>query len=319
MDHARSSADPPAPPGSSDGPNGVQPSLARLAAVYAPHDGTFDLTIPGLHVTRSSRADVEVVHALQVPSLCLIAHGAKTLTVGRDTYSYDTSRMLVVAVALPVAARIARASAADPYLSVRLDLDPQRLSDLVLKVYPHGLPSVQERRGAYVTAVDLLIVRATARLIECLAQPGDAELLAPLVEEEILIRLLRGPIGLHVAQLGLADSGIHRVSRAIAWLRDNYAQPMRVDDLADLVHMSVSSFHEHFKAFTSMSPLQYQKALRLQEARRLMVSATVDAGTAGQLVGYASASQFSRDYGRFFGLPPARDVARLRRLPQASI
>jgi AraC-like DNA-binding protein len=286
--------------------------LARLIRAYAPHDGTFALRIPGLHASRYSRVDKECAHALRLPALCLIAQGAKTVIVGQEVYEYDASRMLVFSVALPIAAQIMRASFAEPYLGLRLDLDPHKISELVLKVYPHGLPPVQERSAVYVTPVDANIVSAAIRLIECLRQPGDAELLAPLVVDEILIRLLRSPIGVRVAQMGLAESSVQRVAKAISWLRANFSQPMKVEDLARLVHMSVSSFHEHFKAVTSMSPLQYQKVLRLQEARRLMLSTMTDASTASQRVGYLSASQFSREYSRFFGSAPTRDIARLR-------
>jgi AraC-like DNA-binding protein len=218
----------------------------------------------------------------------------------------------VFSVALPVAAQVTKASQSEPYLSLRFDLDPRRISELVLKVYPNGLPPAQERSAVYVAPSDASIVNAARRLMECLPQPGDAELLAPLILDEILIRLLRSPIGVRVAQMGFAESSVHRVAKAIAWLRENYSQPMKVEDLADLVHMSVSSFHEHFKSVTSMSPLHYQKTLRLQEARRLMLSTMMDAGAASQRVGYLSASQFSREYSRFFGSAPTRDIAKLR-------
>jgi AraC-like DNA-binding protein len=252
------------------------------------------------------------VHAVQVPSLCIIAQGVKTVIVGQEVFEYDTSRMLVFSVALPVAAQVTQASQSEPYLSFRLDLEPLKISNLVLKVFPHGLPPVQERKAVYVAPLEANIVDAATRLVECLAQPGDVELVAPLVTDEILIRLLRSPIGVRVAQMGFAESSVHRVAKAISWLRDNFSQPMKVEDLAELVHMSVSSFHEHFKSVTSMSPLHYQKVLRLQEARRLMLSTMMDAGTASQRVGYLSASQFSREYSRFFGSAPTRDIARLR-------
>jgi transcriptional regulator GlxA family with amidase domain len=145
-----------------------------------------------------------------------------------------------------------------------------------------------------------------------MAQPEDAELLAPLVVDEILIRLLRSRVGGRVAQIGLAESSMHRIAKAISWLRANFTQPMKVEELAGLAHMSVSSFHLHFKSVTSMSPLQYQKILRLQEARRLMFAEMMGAATASRQVGYLSASQFSRDYSRFFGSAPARDISRLR-------
>jgi AraC-like DNA-binding protein len=286
--------------------------LARLIAAYAPHDGSFELRIPGLTVSRASRTNIECAHALRLPSLCFSAQGAKTVIVGEEVYEYDASRMLVFSVALPVAAQVTQASYSEPYLALRLDLDPHKIAELVLKVFSHGLPPVQERSAVYVAPVDASIVNAATRLMECLAQPGDAELLAPLVVDELLIRLLRSPIGVRVAQMGFAESSLHRVAKAISWLRDNFSQPMKVQELAELVHMSASSFHEHFKSVTSMSPLHYQKMLRLQEARRLMLSVMMDAGTAGQRVGYLSASQFSREYSRFFGSAPTKDIARLR-------
>jgi AraC-like DNA-binding protein len=252
------------------------------------------------------------VHALSVSSLCIVPQGAKTVIVGDEVFEYGSSRMIVFSVALPVAAQVTRASQSEPYLSIRLDLDPHKIAELVLKVFPHGLPPVQERSAVYLAAIDASMVDATTRLMECLGEPGDAELLAPLVMDEILIRLLRSPIGVRVAQIGFAESSVHRVTKAISWLRDNYFQPMKVEDLAEMVHMSVSSFHEHFKSVTSMSPLHYQKVLRLQEARRLMLSTIMDAASASQRVGYLSASQFSREYSRFFGSAPTRDIARLR-------
>jgi AraC-like DNA-binding protein len=227
-------------------------------------------------------------------------------------YEYDATRMIVFSVALPVAAQVTQASHAEPYLALKLDLDPHKIAELALKVFPHGLPQAQERIAVYVTPVEDCVVNAATRLMECLPQPGDAELLAPLVMDEILIRLLRSPIGVRVAQMGFAESSVQRIAKAISWLRENFSQPMKVEALAELVHMSVSSFHEHFKSVTSMSPLHYQKVLRLQEARRLMLSTMMDAGTASQRVGYLSASQFSREYRRFFGSAPTRDIARLR-------
>jgi AraC-like DNA-binding protein len=286
--------------------------LARLLAAYAPHDGSFELRIPGVSASRFSRVNNECVHALRLPSLCIIAQGAKSVIVGHEVYEYDAARMIVFSVALPVAAQVTQASQSKPYLSLKLDLDPHKIAELVLKVYPHGLPPVQERSAVYIAPMDSSIVSAATRLMECLAHPGDADLLAPLVLDEILIRLLRSPIGVRVAQMGFAESSVDRVAKAISWLRANFSQPMKVEELARLVNMSVSSFHEHFKSVTSMSPLHYQKVLRLQEARRLLLSTVMDAGTASQRVGYLSASQFSREYSRFFGSAPTRDIARLR-------
>ena len=292
-----------------------EPDVVRLASLiraYAPHDGRFELRIPGVHAIRVSRTNPDLVHALQRPALCIVAQGAKSVLLGQEVYEYDASRMLVYSVDLPVAAQVTRASPSEPYLSFKLDLDPHKIAELVLKVYPHGLPRVQESRAVYVGQADLRIVNAVTRLLELMAQPGDVELLAPLVVEEILIRLLRSPIGVRVAQIGLAESGVHGVAKAVAWLRANFSQAIKIEELAKLAHMSVSSFHQHFKAVTSMSPLQFQKVLRLQEARRLMLSMMVDAGTASWRVGYQSPSQFSREYGRFFGRAPTKDIASLR-------
>jgi AraC-like DNA-binding protein len=295
------------------GPNELETAeLARRIAAYAPHDGGFELRIPGVRAIRYSRVNKECVHALGLPSLCIAAQGAKTVIVGQEVYEYDRSRMLVFSVALPVAAQITQASFAEPYLALKLEFDPLKISELVLKVFPNGLPPVQERRAVYVAPVDQSMVNAATRLMDCLAQPGDVELLAPLVVDEILIRLLRSPMGARVAQMGLAESSVQRLAKAISWLRENFSQPMKVQELAEQVHMSVSSFHEHFKAITSMSPLHYQKVLRLQEARRLMLSTMMDAGAACLRVGYLSASQFSREYSRFFGTAPTRDISRLR-------
>jgi AraC-like DNA-binding protein len=294
-------------------PNGQ--GMARLASLikaYAPHDGAFELRVPGVHAIRRSRVYTELMHGVQRSALCVVAQGAKSVTVGREVYEYDASRMIVFSVDMPVAAQVTRATPSEPFLGLRLDFDPQKVANAVLKVFPHGLPPVREDGAVYIAQADASILNAAIRLIELMAQREDAELLAPLVVEEILIRLLRGPVGARVAQIGVADSGVYGVAKAVSWLRANFSRPMKVEELARLANMSISSFHQHFKSVTSMSPLQYQKVLRLQEARRLMLSPMMDAGTAGRNVGYLSASQFSREYGRFFGSAPTRDISKLR-------
>lgn len=286
--------------------------LAELLRAHAPYDGSFDLRLPGVRVSRRSQTNKEPMPGLQEPVLCVVAQGAKAVMLGPEIYEYDASRLIAFAVDLPVMFQITRASPAEPFLCLRLDLDPHKIAELALKVYPHGLPSLREDRGVYVGQADAGIVRAAARLLGLMADPRDAELLGPLVIEEILIRLLRSSLGSRVAQIGLAESGVHRIARAVDWVRANFDQPMNVQALAETVHMSPSSFHQHFKAVTAMSPLQFQKALRLQEARRLMLASRVDATTASLRVGYLSASQFSREYSRLFGSAPSKDIARLR-------
>lgn len=286
--------------------------LAQLLHTYTSHDGVVSLPIPGLYIARYSGIALDCIKTFYLPSLGIVAQGAKSITVGQETYQLGKSQMMMHPVSLPVALNVIKASKSKPLLAVRLDLDPQRIAELVLKVYPNGLPPVRQWSAGYVVDADVSIVNAVIRLLECLQKPGDAELLGPLIMDEILIRLLRSPIGVHVAEMGFADSDVQRIIKAVAWLRNNFSQQIKVVDLAQLVHMSESSFHEHFKSVTSMSPLQYQKALRLHEARRLMLSNSMDATTACQLVGYVSDSQFSRDYSRFFGRPPRRDVTSLR-------
>lgn len=302
----------PGPGGLEETPEAEAARLAQLILAHAPHDGVFNQRISGLHVSRFSRTDGDYIKTVYQPSLLIVAQGAKTVTVGQEAYPFGRTEMLMFPVALPLALKADQASAAEPFLGIRLDLDPQRISELVLKVYLEGAPPIRERRAGYTAGADFGLLHAVRRLMECLASPGDTELLAPLIMDEILIRALRSPIGAHMAEMGFADSGVQQVMKAIAWLREHYSQQMKIADLAELVHMSESSFHEHFKAVTSMSPLQYQKALRLHEARRLMLSQAMDATTASQLAGYVSISQFSRDYSRFFGSPPRRDMARLR-------
>jgi len=288
--------------------------LAERIARLAPYDGGFEMRLPGLHLYRISKATKELHHGVQKPGLCLVAQGAKSVMVDKDLFEYDENRLLVYSVDMPVASRVVRASSEAPYLSMRLDLDPQRIAELLPKVHPRGAPNAGQDLAITVIPSDPDLVEAASRLLALMTNSGDAELLAPLVVDEILIRLLRGPMGARVAQIGSDDSRLQRVGKAVAWLREHYDQAVEIEALAGMVHMSASTFHQHFKSVTSMSPLQYQKTLRLQEARRLMLSSPVDAGAASRRVGYASPSQFTREYGRYFGNSPAKDISRLREL-----
>jgi len=254
----------------------------------------------------------EGVYATLGPSLCIVAQGAKVMMLGSEVLEYDPARMLVFAVDLPVSGQVTRASRKDPYLGFKLDLDPARVAELATRVYPHGVPKAADNRGLYVGRATDAIVDAVTRLLELMAHAEDADLLGPLVVDEILIRLLRTPIGSRVAQIGHPTSGVQRVAEAVSWIRAHFAQPVTVEEMAASVHMSASSFHQRFRAVTSMSPLQYQKVLRLHEARRLMLFQSMDATDACRRVGYMSPSQFSREYARFFGGAPTKDVARLR-------
>jgi AraC-like DNA-binding protein len=287
-------------------------TLAKLIAALVPYDSTVELRVPGLRAVRASQTNPEPLHYVQRSTLCIVAQGAKIVMIGGDTYGYEAGQMAVYSIDVPMAGRVTRASHAEPYLLLMLDLDAEKIAELAPKVFPHGVPQPRDPRALYVGDADAHIIDAATRLLELTAQPADAELLAPLVRDEILIRLLRGPLGSRVVQIGQAGSSVQRIASAVSRLRARFDQTVTIEELAKLVNMSVTSFHRQFKAVTGMSPLQYQKTLRLQEARRLMLTAMLDAGSAGRRVGYGSASQFSREYNRFFGSAPTKDVLRLR-------
>lgn len=287
-------------------------TLAKLVAAVVPNDATVELRLPGLRAARVSQPNQEAVHFVQQSSLCLVAQGAKSVVIGGASYSYEAGQMALYSVDLPIGGRVTRASYAEPYLVLMIDLDAEKIAELVPKVFPDGVPKARDTRALYVGDADAHIIDAAARLVELIEQPVETELLAPLVRDEILIRLLRSPMGSRVARIGQGGSSMQRIANAVSWLRTNYDQPADIEELATLVNMSVTSFHRQFKAVTGMSPLQYQKTLRLQEARRLMLTATIDVGAAGRRVGYMSAAQFSREYSRFFGSAPTKDVSRLR-------
>ena len=286
--------------------------LANLLAGYTPHDGPFQLRLPGTWAVRVSRTAAEASYATLGPALCVAAQGAKVVMLGRDVLEYDPAHLLVFAVDLPISSQVTRASRKDPYLGFVMDLDPTRVAELAARVYPRGLPRTSDMCGLYTGRATDAIVDAVSRLLELMAHPDDASLLGPLVVDEIVIRLLRTSIGRHVAQIGNPKSGVQRIAKAVSWIREHFAHPLTVEDMAGSVNMSASSFHQRFKSITTMSPLQYQKVLRLHETRRLMLFQGMDASDACRRVGYVSPSQFSREYSRFFGNAPVKDIARLR-------
>lgn len=286
--------------------------LANRIAAYAPHDGKFPLLLPGTFAIRLSQMTTEPMYATVGPALCVAAQGAKAAMLGDQVLQYDSDHLLVFGVGLPISTQVIRASRKEPYLGFTLLLEPERISELAARVFPNGVPKASDEGGLYVGRSTDDIIDAVTRLLDVVAKPEDAELLGPLVVDEILIRLLRTPIGNRVAQMGHPKSGVQRIGDAINWIREHFAQPITVEEMAASIHMSASSFHQRFKAVTMMSPLQYQKVLRLHEARRLMLFQDVEASSACQRVGYLSLSQFSREYARFFGDAPTKDIARLR-------
>jgi AraC-like DNA-binding protein len=290
---------------------------AELAARIDRHtrvDGVHSTGIPRLVFGRASRTH-HPVHGLYEPAFCILAQGSKRVLLGDEVYVYDSSRYLVVSQNLPVASQVIDATPETPYLSLRLTFEREDIVALTLELRREGrLPGLKPQRGIFTGELTATLLDPVLRLIKLLDAPGDISTLAPLAMREILYRLLTSPDGWKLAQMAVSEGQGDRVTRVIDWLRLHFHEPLRVEDLAREAHMSVSSLHSHFKAVTAMSPLQFQKQLRLQEARRVLLNENVDAATAGHRVGYESPSQFSREYSRFFGTPPARDIKRLREL-----
>lgn len=253
------------------------------------------------------------VHSVYEPALCVVVQGAKRVLLGEEVYLYDSGHYLLVAQNLPVTGQVVDATPDAPFLGLRLDFDSREVAAMALEL---GLTAAPERhtpqRGLGTAALSVALLEPLLRLVRLLDTPEDLPALAPLAVRELLYRLLKAPEGWRLAQMALADSHSQRINQAIRLLQQQFDQPLRLEALAQAVHMSVSSLHHHFKAVTAMTPLQFQKQLRLQEARRLLLSESMDAATAGHRVGYDSPSQFNREYARFFGAPPARDARRLR-------
>ena len=281
--------------------------IARWAKGY---DG-FQTPVPGLTFYRHDKP-TEPAPGLTEPSICLIAQGSKRIHLEDETFDYDAHRYLLASVYLPTMYQVISASPVKPYLGLVLKFDMRELSRLMID---SNLPAPRTRdidRCMATGEVTLPLLSAFQRLVTLLDEPEDIPILAPMLHREILYRLLIGDQGDRLRQIAASGSRSHQVARAIEWLKTHFAQQLRVDDLAGMANMSASSFHNHFRAMTSLSPLQYQKHLRLQEARRLMLAEDLDATRAAFQVGYESSSQFSREYSRLFGAPPLRDVNNLR-------
>jgi AraC-like DNA-binding protein len=295
------------------------PGLDELTALmtrFTSTDGIHPTAIPRLSLARSGRPG-DLIPAVYPPSLCVIAQGSKAVMLGDERYVYDRSRFLVASVDLPATGQILEASPNEPYLCVRLELEPKEVASVLLDADAVGMPAREEwatARGLFVSQASPVFVESVLRLVRLLATPEDIRALAPLAEREILYRLLKSEEGWRLRQIAAGQGQARRIAKAIAWLRTHFHEGLRVEALAEEANMSVSSFHAHFKSVTAMSPLQYQKQLRLQEARRLLLTDTVDAATAGHRVGYESPSQFSREYRRAFGVPPATDMRNLSRI-----
>ena len=275
-------------------------------------------SVPGLMLLRQDQPEDTICSVYQ-PCVALVLQGRKQVSFGPRTLHYDAQHFFVTPLDLPSVATILDASPQRPFLSVGMLLDLRLLTSMILEGVASPPPPDDADRHAMCTGrVDAALLGPFDRLVALLDEPAHAPALAPLVQREITYRLLSGEAGWRLRQIAAVGSQGHQVSRAIALLRERFGEPLRIEDLARTAHMSTSGLHHHFKALTGMSPLQYQKQLRLAEARRLMLAERLDAATAAFRVGYESPSQFSREYSRQFGAPPVRDIARLRSLPQAS-
>ncbi|MDB6086792.1 MAG: AraC family transcriptional regulator [Gammaproteobacteria bacterium] len=288
-----------------------QKDLTERVTRLAPFDGMHKAAFPSLTLIRGSVPTVCMPTVCQ-PSLGIVVQGRKRALLNDEVLFYDALNYLVVSVTLPMMGQVLEASSERPFLCLRLDLDLEEIARLLLELGDRGAAGVADDRGLFVSRLDEPLLDAVLRMVKLLDAPEDIAVLAPTVKREIYYRVLRGDLGQRLVDLAGSDGCNHRIVRAIEWLKQRYAEPLRIEVLAEAVHMSASTLHHRFKAVTAMSPLQYQKHLRLHEARRMMFADGIECATAGHRVGYESPSQFSREYRRLFGAPPRVEIARLR-------
>lgn len=286
--------------------------LAGLVLRLTDREGVQPTAIPALSFLRATAVS-EPLPALYEPSLYVIAQGAKIVTLGEESYMYDTDSYLVASVRLPIMGQIIEASPERPYLCVKLRFTADQIIEIMqdLPPQPAGSKAPLER-GLVVSRTSPGLLDAVTRLVSLLDTPEDIPFLAPLVIREILYRVLQDEHGQLIRQLAVSSGNAESVSKAIALINQEYAKPLRIDELAKAINLSPSALHHQFKQVTAMSPLQYQKKIRLQEARRLLIAESLEAADASYQVGYESPSQFSREYARMFGLPPISDIKRLK-------
>jgi len=273
--------------------------------------------LKGLYLHRSS-SPTEPAHGVSDPSFCVIAQGSKEVFLGEERYQYDPAHYLLTTVELPLVGQILAASKERPYLSLRLQLAPALVGSVLVEA---DLPSPRgqgEVKAMDVSPLDASLLDAVVRLVRLVDSPTDARVLVPLVTREIVYRLLVGAQGARLRHIAILGGYSHHIAKAVDLLRKDFKEPLRMESIAQELGMSVSGLHHQFKAVTAMSPLQFQKRLRLQEARRLMLSESLDAASAGYRVGYDDAAHFNREYKSLFGLPPMRDVERLRQAASTS-
>ena len=311
MSSARGS-DPAADPDSA--PIRVEAPRSELVALLERRtgsDGMHETAVPALKLYRFSQP-TRPMPVLQESAVYVVVQGRKQVTVGGETYIYDRSQYLAVSVDLPATGNVIEASPEAPYLCMTLTVDPRELASLIVDTGRPAPRDDHDGRALYVSRLRAPLLDGFLRLVRLLDAPEEVPVLAPLILREIHYRLLQSDEFGRLAQVAIGDGRLRRVSGAIAWVKEHFAEPLQIEPLARRVHMSPSALHQHFKAVTAMSPIQYQKRLRLQEARRLLLSGAPSAEAVAYEVGYGSTSQFSREYARLFGLPPRRDAERMR-------
>ncbi|GLX65711.1 AraC family transcriptional regulator [Paenibacillus glycanilyticus] len=285
--------------------------LADLILRHAPSSGTYPTPVPHLSLMHATH-ESEPLESVYKPSLCLVAQGAKTASLADETYRYDPMTFVVIAAELPIISKIVEASPEVPYLSLKLSFEPDVILDLIKDSSPSDEGSTEASPGITMNHTSPGLLDAAVRLVQLLDTPEDIPVLAPLIVREILYRVLQSEHGALIRSFAMIGSHSHNIAQAIRIINRQYAKTLVIEDLAKSAKLSTSAFHKHFKRVTGMSPLQYQKTLRLQEARRFMLTESMQASEAAFRVGYESPSQFSREYARMYGKPPTLDMQELR-------
>ncbi|MEK3715113.1 AraC family transcriptional regulator [Paenibacillus sp. FSL R7-0333] len=285
--------------------------LCRLIERHTGRDGAHETAVPALQFIRCSQAS-EPAYRVYNPCFCFITQGVKEIMLAQEHFVYTSSDFLVASMNLPVVGQVIKASPEVPYLSFKMEFTQNQILEVLHESKLQILPRENARRALFVGHIDTDLLDALLRLARLLDTPKDIPFLAPLYTKEILYKLLQGPYGVTLAQIAMEGSSTYRIREAIEQIVSHSEQALRIDELADIANMSVSAFHRNFKEVTAMSPIQFQKQLRLQEARRLLLAESADAADVAFRVGYESASQFSREYSRMFGAPPRADIKRLK-------
>lgn len=280
--------------------------MARIA-----HENSLLEAFPGIFIYQSTKPSENDIYVLK-PAFCVIAQGSKDVLLNDELFHYDSGHYLISTIDLPVKSNVVEASKEKPYLNLRVDLDPSLVASVMMESNIEAKKSASKVKAMDVSPVDADLLDAVVKLVKLLDAPDEMKLFAPSIIREIIYRLLKGRQGERLSHLVTSEGDTRRISRAVRQLRENIDQPLKIEEIARELGMSVSGFHNHFKAVTAMSPLQFQKQIRLQEARRLMLSENMDVASASFHVGYEDPSYFSREYKKLFGIPPLRDITKLR-------